>query len=857
MAKILVIAGEQGVRDSILKSLEESIPECVALSAESEIEGLNRVPAERPDMICIDMNMVEADGFGFLKRLKADKKTGFIPVIVLENEDSGPEKRARALDSGAAAFLTKPVDRDELEALVSAKLSEVETNSIQRHKKELLKCVARKRTDALRKRTYDLEQRVKELHCLYGIAALREKPGTSLEEILQGVVDIIPPSFQYPENTCARIIMGYQEFKTNNFKETPWKRTSDIFINGEWGGTLEVSYLERPESGSELFLEEESSLLNAIGERLGRIAERVKADDALRLESENIVNILKSMEDWIYIVNEDCDIEYINPALKNKFGPVQGKKCFEYFENRKDACPWCREQDVFSGKKTVHWEWNISKNQKTYDVVSTPSINPDGSVSRLSIMRDLTALKKAQKELEERELLYRSLTESVADAVVLVQDGKILFVNNAFVDMFGYKDAGDCVGMEVVDLFASDFRELFRKIFDPRERDEDIGTLLWGMCVTEGGREIWVSTNRSVISLKSRPAILTTMRDITEQVLWEKSMQEDAEYLRKENIKLRSCIKERYRFGNIVGKSAPMQEIYELIMKAAGSDANVIILGESGTGKELVARAVHDMSAIADMPFVPVNCGAIPENLAESEFFGHSKGAFTGAHIDKTGYFQIADGGTLFLDEVGELGLNIQVKFLRALESGEYVPIGDTRFRKSKFRVISATNRDFTEMVYKGTVREDFYYRISVIPIIMPPLREKKEDIPLLIEHFLRLYGKGKRSPIIPGRIMEVLYNHDWPGNVRELQSVIQRYLAVGNFDFLKTNGTFMKVTEIPIHTDIMENGGDLRSAIKTFEKRYILNALKQNRWHRGKVAADLGIDPKTLYTKMRKIGLQ
>ena len=853
MAKVLIIDSKQDNLDFISTSLRKLIPGCAVLTAQSEVEGIQKARTELPDTIFLDIKMA-MDGVQVCKRLKADDKAKHIPVIMVTNQETGAKDRAQALDVGAAAFLAKPVDESELEALIHAVFRLKEENELLRKKKELLKKVAQERTKALQERTRDLGQRIKELNCLYGISALRERPVTTLEEILQGVADLIPPSFQFPENTCARIVMGYQEFRTENFKISAWKQACDIIVNGEWGGTLEVYRLEKPEDGEKPFLEEEINLLKAIAERLGRIAERVKAEDALRLESENVINIMRSMEDWIYIVNEECDIEYINPALKNEFGPAQGRKCYEYFDNRKDVCPWCDDQDVFSGKKTVQWEWDISRNQKTYDVISTPSINPDGSISRLSIMRDLTVLKKAQKELEERELLYRSLTESVADAVVLVQDGKILFVNNAFVNMFGYKDAGECAGTEIIELFVSEFRELFRKVFDPKERDGDIGSLLWGTCVTKGGREIWVSTNRSVISLKSRPAILVTMRDITEQVLWEKSMQEDAEYLRKENIKLRSCIKERYRFGNITGKSVPMQEVYELIMKAAGSDANVIILGESGTGKELVARAVHEMSGSADKPFVPVNCGAIPENLVESEFFGHRKGAFTGAHIDKTGYLHTADGGTLFLDEVGELGLNIQVKFLRALENGEYIPVGDTQVRKSNFRVISATNRDFSEMVSKGHVREDFYYRISVIPIVLPPLREKKEDIPLLIEHFMRLYSKGKKVPIIPGRIMEVLFNYNWPGNVRELQSVIQRYLAMGNFDFLTMNGKSEKV-EVGIDEDPGDGVRDLRSAMEIFEKRFILNALNQNRWHRGKVASALGIDPKTLYTKMKKIG--
>ncbi|NQT55476.1 MAG: sigma 54-interacting transcriptional regulator [Desulfobacteraceae bacterium] len=854
MVKILIIDGNKDNRLSISASLTKSIPECVVINAQSVANGIKKAQSQLPDVILLDISIEQIDGFEICRRLKAIGRTENIPVIMFADTETGPNTRAKALDVGVASFLVKPVDKVELTAKINAAVRRKKADEIQHKKIKQLKAIVKEKAKTLQKRTQDLTQRIKELNCLYEIAALRELPGISLEEILQGVVDLIPLSLRHPEITCARIIMGYQEFRTENFRETPWKHASDIIVSSDWGGTLEVYYIERPENAEDSFLEEESNLLNAIGERLGKIAERVKTDDALRLESENIINIMRSMQDWVYIANDQYEIEYINPALRREFGPVEGKKCYEYFRYRKEICPWCRNQDVFIGK-TVRWEWNLSKKKKTYDVLSTPSINADGSIRMLSIFRDLTALKKAQKEIEERELLYRSLTESVADGVVLVQDGKILFVNNAFVDMFGYSEPKELAEVEIVQLFDSEFRGLFQKVFDPEEQDEDIGTLLWGMCVTKEGKKIWISTNRSVISLKSRPAILATMRNITEQVLWEKSIQEDTEYLRRENIKLRSSIKERYKFGNIIGKSRPMQNVYELILKAADSDANVIILGETGTGKELVARAIHEMSARTDKAFVPVNCGAIPENLVESEFFGHRKGAFTGAHIDRTGYLHTANEGILFLDEVGELGLNIQVKLLRALENGEYTPVGDTQVHRSNFRLISATNRDFSEMVNNGLVREDFYYRISVFPITLPPLREKKEDIPLLVEHFLHLYSKGKKVPTIAGRIMEVLYNHDWPGNVRELQSVIQRYLAVGNFDFLRVDSSADKIMG-EIDQDYGKVVPDLRSAMKSFEKRFILKALNQYRWHRGKAAAVLGIDAKTLYTKMKKTGL-
>ena len=694
----------------------------------------------------------------------------------------------------------------------------------------------------LDQRTSELAQKRRELRCLFQIATLRERPNISLEEIAQGITEIIPSAMRAYDRMCIRILLGYNEFKSKNFRFTPWKYTSDIIINGEWGGRIEVYYFSKPEA----FVEKE--LIDAISERLGRIAERFRTEESLRLESKNIKNILSSVRDLIYKVNENYEIEYINPALEEEFGPVEGRKCYEYF-GHKSVCPDCTLTKVLSGN-TLRREWYFDKRKKIYDVLETPIRNSDGSISKLSILRDLTELKRAHRDLREREELYRSLTESVADGVILVENQKIMFANRAFLEMFEFNDSNEVVGMDIESIFDPEFHSLCKKLFNPifglNEKEEEN----WLLGVTNKGNKIWVSMNRSFITLKSKPVVLATLRDVTEQVMWSKRMQEDAEYYRKENIKLRSTIKERYKFGDIIGKSQAMQRVYELILKAANSDASVVIFGESGTGKELVAKAIHRLSPRAEKPFVAVNCGAIPEQLAESEFFGHKKGAFTGAHTDKHGYLYVANGGTLFLDEVGELDVNIQVKFLRAFETGEYSPIGDTKTYTSDFRLISATNKDLAQLVAEGKMREDFYYRISVIPIYIPPLRERKEDIPLLVEHFLRIYSKGKHPPSLPAKYMDLLMNYDWPGNVRELQGMIQRYLSTGSFQFLGN-----KSSDFSDETDYSKLG-TLKSAVSEFEKRLILKALEENRWHKGKVASLLGIDPKTLYRKMKRYGI-
>jgi PAS domain S-box-containing protein len=463
--------------------------------------------------------------------------------------------------------------------------------------------------------------------------------------------------------------------------------------------------------------------------------------------------------------------------------------------------------------------------------------------------------KKAERALAEERARFERLVELMPDGVILVQDGKILLTNHSFVELLGYSDPQELIGMDIIQIFQSEFRDMFAKVYDFKAYNGNLEPLQRGVCVTQNNKKIWISTNSSVINWKTGPAVLSTIRDITNDMHREAAIQEEANTIRNENIKLKSTIKERYRFGRLVGKSTPMQKVYELIVKAAAAAANIIILGESGTGKELVARAIHEMSDCADNAFIPVNCGAIPENLIESEFFGHRKGAFTGADTDKNGYFHTAHQGVLFLDEVGEIGLNMQVKLLRVLETGEYTPVGETRARTSDVRVIFATNRMPSEMVKQGLMREDFYYRISMIPINLPPLRERKEDIPLLVDHFLTQYSEGENKPVLTGKIMDILYNYEWPGNVRELLSVIRRYLVLGDFPILDM-GEKTRGLELGVDNDFGEEIDGLAMAMEIQEKRFILKALGQYRWHKGKTADALKIDPKTLYTKMKKYGI-
>lgn len=366
----------------------------------------------------------------------------------------------------------------------------------------------------------------------------------------------------------------------------------------------------------------------------------------------------------------------------------------------------------------------------------------------------------------------------------------------------------------------------------------------------------YLSVNSPVWAKSKVVAHLAMITDIHERKVAEISLRNSSEKLRKENRLLKSNIKQQHRFGNIIGKSAPMQAVYEQILNAAATDATVIIYGEPGTGKELAARAIFDMSERRKNRFVPVHCGAIPDTLIESEFFGHKRGAFSGAVTENPGYIDYAEGGTLFLDEIGEISLSMQTKLLRVIEGGGYTPVGDTRTRLSNIRIISATNKNLMDLVDQGIMRQDFFYRIHIFPLQLPPLRNRKEDIPLLIDHFLLLHGGKLQLPSLSNDTMDKLMAYDWPGNVRELQNVIIRYCSTKHIDLNHTKATgFSPDKSISIDKKY-EPSQTLQVQLDAFEKKLLSEALASNKWHRGKTAVRLGVDRKTLFNKIKRHGL-
>jgi two-component system NtrC family response regulator len=326
--------------------------------------------------------------------------------------------------------------------------------------------------------------------------------------------------------------------------------------------------------------------------------------------------------------------------------------------------------------------------------------------------------------------------------------------------------------------------------------------------------------------------------------------------LREENRRLRKDLSDRFDFKSIIGSSSAMAAVFDLMEKALDYDVTVLITGESGTGKELVARAIHYNGARNSKPFVVVNCASIPDNLIESELFGHVKGAFTGALRDRSGKFEDADGGSIFLDEIGDLKLDLQSKLLRVLQEGEFERVGEGRPMKVDVRVIAATNKDLEEMEKQGTFREDLYYRVSVFPIRIPPLRERKEDIQLLAEHFTGRYGGEGSSFTLSREVVEALQRYDWPGNVRELENVIERALVLskgGEISLEHLPGKFLESKPPDLNLIEIPDGG---IELEELEKKLILQALEKANGNRARAARYLGISRPTLIYRIEKYSL-
>jgi PAS domain S-box-containing protein len=498
----------------------------------------------------------------------------------------------------------------------------------------------------------------------------------------------------------------------------------------------------------------------------------------------------------------------------------------------------------------------INKKEGGYVWITTGSIVDDDQnlIGAVEIIRDVTQIKDSERKIRENEQRLSAVMNKLPGmAYRVVKQGtwKMEFVSEGCRYLTG-RDPSFFVDQNLAKFFQLIHEDDIERVEKEFQAAIDTKRNFQAeyRITTSFGETKWVF-NRAEGATFDYEGSIRIEGFITDFTAY-KNMEQQ---LRSENLLLRSTMRDRYKFGNIIGNSKKMQDVYELILKAATTNDSVFVHGESGTGKELVALAIHNASDRRNKKCVIVNCGAIPETLIESEFFGYARGAFTGANADKKGFLETADGGTLFLDEIGEISLNMQVKLLRAIEGGGFNPVGSQKLLKPNLRIIAASNKNPIDLMKKGNMRSDFFFRVHVIPITLPPLRERGDDIFLLADNFLKAYSKSDSLATLRPEDREILKNYYWPGNVRELQNIMRRYITMRNLDFLSGDNTPAprKIKEIEkIEDESIDESHSLGEAVARFEKKFILESLKKNRWQKGKTATILDVSRKTLFRKMK-----
>ncbi len=583
---------------------------------------------------------------------------------------------------------------------------------------------------------------------------------------------------------------------------------------------------------------------------------------ALR-ESEGLHRvILENVSDAVFLTDDEATFTFVCPNCNVIFGYSQAEartlgRITELLGENGNDLP-----RLVNGDAIINHECHITTkegNRRTLLVnVKRVSI---GSGTLLYVCRDITERKQAQAALSRSEERYRDIVEDQTELICrFLEDGTITFVNGAYARYFK-RSAEELVGTRFWDLIPEEFHGAGRACIGSLTPSHPVATNEHQVNAPDGEIRWQHWINRGIFDAQGLVLEYQAVgRDITEQKRAEEAgiadrseIQRLKEQLEADNVYLRHEVKLKYNFDEIIGRSAAIRRVLREVEQVANTESSVLLIGETGTGKELVARAIHNRSSRGVRPMVTLNCAALPETLIESELFGHEKGAYTGALSRQLGRFELADGSTLFLDEVGELPLEMQVKLLRVLETGEFERLGGTETRQVNVRIVAATNRNLEQRIRDGAFREDLYYRLNVFPVHVPPLRERKDDIPILVESFVQEFSRTMKKSIksIPRSTLKSLQLHHWPGNIRELRNVVERAMIIAHGDVLHPEVPQQARTSIAMAPEAL--------TLDDVQRRHILAVLEKTGWRisgpRG-AAAVLGVKPTTLEHRIAKLGI-
>jgi PAS domain S-box-containing protein len=559
-------------------------------------------------------------------------------------------------------------------------------------------------------------------------------------------------------------------------------------------------------------------------------------------EPLNVLDILRSMPDSVLTIDEGRRLMALNEPARALTGEEEaravGRPCGSVLRTEvcdTERCPFDR---AFLNGETVT-TFNIRAQDGTPICINTsPLRNAQGAtVGVVESIRVVSHINRLIEELREQRNKVQAVLDSIAEGVLTVdREGRITSLNRAAQRILGCGD--EALGAAALEILPAEVAGPSSPLHE---------TLTGGRGVRN--REIGIADGRG----RTIPLSVSTgpFRDETGTTLGAVCTLRDL----REIERLADERRQRGPFLGIIGNHPRMREVFDLVEMIKDGDSTVLIQGESGTGKGLLAQALHRVSPRCQQPFVKVSCAALPETLLESELFGHERGAFTGAIRDRKGRFELADKGTIFLDEIGDLSPGVQVKLLRVLQEQEFERVGGTETIRIDVRVIAATHRDLPRLMAEGKFREDLYYRLNVIPIHLPALRERHSDIPLLVEHLLDRFasrGKGRATSISP-RAMAILMDHHWPGNVREVENVLEHAVVCSRGSVIEPEALPRALLRPP-EPRPEPPAGLPDAGTPLGERDQILRALESSRWNRGRAAARLGVDRTTLWRKMRRL---
>jgi PAS domain S-box-containing protein len=601
-------------------------------------------------------------------------------------------------------------------------------------------------------------------------------------------------------------------------------------------------------------------LQSELSELRARERERQQVEAALHQSEARFQLLVEHAADAFFLIDEAGAVADANQRACDSLGYTReeliGMPASRFAQSRNgESIPSIAERMV-PGVAQTQEGTHTRKDGSSFPVeVRIGAFEAGGQKHMVMLARDLGEHRRAEHALRESEQRLAAVLRTAMDAIVIIDgSSKITLFNEAAEKVFRCP-ADQAIGQPFDQFIGTAFRALVPGCLEPdaSEDDEAGQRYFW---VPEGltarrsdGEEFPVEATISRVRVGDQDLRTIILRDVNER----KRIEAELRQLQRERIYLQEELSSVHDCQDIVGSSSKMQAVFDDIERVALTDSTVLVTGETGTGKELVARAIHKASRRKDRVLVKVNCATLPAGLIESELFGHEKGAFTGAHTRKLGRFELADGGTIFLDEVAELSLELQTRLLRVLQEGEFERVGSSSTQKVDVRVIAATNRDIDSAVESGRFRSDLYYRLNVFPIRVPALRERTDDIPLLVRHFALKYGtqQGKKIESIPRDVMQSLQAYDWPGNVRELENIIERAVILSQGPELEVGRWLPDPGSAPRQSRV--------PTLEELEREHILAVLDLTGWRvRGDhgAARRLGLKPTTLEARMKKLGI-